>query len=175
MRIAGPAAMKLFALVLCTGCVSMGREEPQPIDHVYTVTARQLGSNGTCDDPGQTADPAIPYRELASSPDFPGQQAWEWCDSQTVCDPIGSFDWFSAQSDHWQRVSAQIINAPDNGTACDLQFATLTVTVGQNNVHVDLLEKDMAGDLNNCTTDQALQLLQNSIECNVVDRYDLAP
>ena len=152
----------------------MGSTELQPIDHVYQVTARSMGDT-SCADPGVPTDPAVPYRELATAPDFAGQQAWEWCDSQSTCDPIGSFDWFLPEGDHWQRVSAMVINAPDNGTACDLEFATLAVAVTSSNVHVDLLEKSASGDIDNCTVDQALAMLTDSTDCRVVDRYDLAP
>jgi hypothetical protein len=106
---------------------------------------------------------------------MPGQQAWEWCDSQTVCDPIGSFDWFEPSGDHWQRASAMVINAPDNAITCDLEFATLKVVTSDTNVHVDLLQKSATGDVNNCTVDQALAMLKDSSDCRTIDRYDLAP
>ena len=62
-----------------------------------------------------------------------------------------------AQGDHWQRVSANIINAPDNGTACDLKLATLIVVVTDASVHVDFLRRAPAG-ADNCTVDQALAI-----------------
>jgi hypothetical protein len=166
--------MNRLALLLLPCCTAMSSQPGlEPVDHIYTVTARQLGE-GSCDTPGDPVEFAVPYRELATAGDHPGQQGWTWCDSPTQCD---SFDWFEPAGDHWQQVLAMDINTPDNGTACELRFDTLEVTdLGNGNLHVDLLERTAdTNDLNDCTIARATATLGTSNDCINIDRYDLAP
>jgi hypothetical protein len=157
------------AIMIGAGCT----DHSTLVTGMFRVTARNF-DGGLCTSPGRPTAPAVPDFELATDANHSGQLAYEWCDSPTQCDPIGSFDWFVADGDHFTRVTALVHAAPDNRTACSLGFDTLTIRETGANVHVDLLLKSSSGDIASCTPERAIAALENSAYCRTVDRYDLA-